>query len=130
MYITLETDYAIRIVTALAQSGGRLGANKLSETGDIPQRFTIKILRKLSAAGIVVSFMGSQGGYELGKSPEELTLLDVLETVEGKYMLSRCLTDDHSCCPGKASCKAYGIFAEISEDVRKKLGAISIASLI
>ena len=64
MHITLEADYAIRIVQVLAQNQRRLDAKTISEMTGVTLRFSLKILRKLVAAGIIKSFKGTQGGYD------------------------------------------------------------------
>jgi Rrf2 family protein len=96
MHITLEADYAVRIVHALAQSGKRLDAKTISEMTGVTLRFSLKILRKLVAAGIVKSFKGTQGGYEIGKPAEEIALGEVIETIEGRYTLNRCVTGEYA----------------------------------
>ena len=97
MFITLETDYAVRMVYLLAKENRRLGATEISEGTEVTQRFTLKILRKLVAGGVVKSFKGVSGGYELAKKPCEITLKDVVEIIEGPIMLSRCLGSDYVC---------------------------------
>lgn len=82
MHITLETDYAIRIVDFMVKNDGRFDAKAISEKTYVPQTFAMKILRKLGNAGIVNSYKGTKGGYELGRSPSELSLYDVVEAVE------------------------------------------------
>lgn len=122
MFITLEADYAVRIVDCIAHSKGRLDAKSISEQTGVTLRFSLKILRKLVARGIVKSFKGTQGGYELAKKPEEISLKDVIETVEGKYCLSRCLSEDYDCNRGMSgNCKYQCIFNQISAEVDKKL---------
>lgn len=122
MHITLEADYAVRIVHALAQSGKRLDAKTISEMTGVTLRFSLKILRKLVAAGIVKSFKGTQGGYEIGKPAEEIALGEVIETIEGRYTLNRCVTGEYACTRRKNKCCEFQkIFREISEDVRKRL---------
>lgn len=123
MYITRETDYAVRISTCLAAQKTRIGASKLSELNDIPSRFTLKILRKLMEGGIVKSYMGAKGGYELAKPASEITLLQIIETVEGTYCFSRCLHPDHSCSNHKerCACKPHKVYTDITNKVRKML---------
>ena len=60
VHITLEADYAVRIVQVLAQSNKRLDAKTISEMTGVTLRFSLKILRKLVAAGIIRSFKGTQ----------------------------------------------------------------------
>ena len=97
MYITLETDYAIRIVDCLVHSDHRMDAQSISEATYVSLRLSLKILRKLVTAGIVQSFKGAKGGYILAREPIDITLRDVIEAVEGPYRFSRCLAEDYEC---------------------------------
>ncbi len=122
MHITLESDYALRIVLCLVREKKRLDAKAISERTCVTLRFALKILRKLVAGGIVKSFKGTQGGYELAKKPEEISLKDVIETVEGTYCLSRCLQEDYECSRGKSGiCCFQKAFDEISTLVQERL---------
>ena len=132
MHITLESDYAIRIILCLARRGCRTDAGTIAEITGVSLRFALKILRNLVGSGLIRSFKGTQGGYELNRAPDEITLQDVLEIVEGEYHLSRCLGGD--CCtrPNHAvgTCKVQKVFGEISQIVQEKLDAVTIAQLI
>ena len=81
MYITQETDYAIRIVYCLAKSGARRDARSISEEMCISLRFALKILGKLAQGGLVSSFKGNRGGYELARSAKDISLKDVIDVV-------------------------------------------------
>ncbi len=120
MHITLETDYAIRIVDRLIKAGGRLDAKTISERSDVPQRFALKILHKLVSGGVVKSYKGSGGGYEIALKPEELSLYDIVELVEGTYRFSRCVGDGYS-CSCELPCAYKKVFSDISEEVCKML---------
>ncbi len=135
MHITLETDYAIRIVYSLARSGRRTDAKSLSQQTGVTLRFALKILRKLVASGIVRSFKGTQGGYEIARPLEEITLRDVIETVEGPYAISRCVEQKEDfCCSnpesGGCGCRFHDIFADISAMVNEKLEAVRFSDLV
>lgn len=134
MHITLETDYAVRIVYCLAKESTRMDAKSISEKAQVTLRFALKILHKLVTAGIVKSFKGAQGGYEIAKPLEELTLKEVIETVEGPYHFSRCVGNHGQCNRiydgSDFPCKFYGIFEEISLMVQKKLEAVKFSDLI
>ena len=82
MVMTLEADYAVRIVEYLTKHPERRDAKTISVETQIPLRFSLKILRELVAEGLVCSFKGAKGGYTLAKSPEEITLRQVIELVE------------------------------------------------
>ena len=95
MHITLESDYAVRIVHCLAQSGERTDAQTLADQTGVSLRFTLKIMRKLVAARIVRSYKGAKGGYVLTREPSAITLRQVIEAVEGPYRFSRCLDSNY-----------------------------------
>ena len=101
MHITLESDYAIRIILCLARRGRRTDAGTIAEITGVSLRFALKILRNLVGSGMVRSFKGIQGGYELNHDPADITLKDILEVVEGEYHLSRCLGGE--CCNVQSS---------------------------
>ena len=117
--MTLEADYAVRIVEYLTRHPGRWDARTISEAMDVPLRFCLKILRGLVAQGMVCSFKGAKGGYSLSRPAGEITLREVIESVEGEYMLSRCQKEEYSF--GRAHCKLHKIYEKISEDVRREL---------
>lgn len=121
MVMTLEADYAVRIVEYLTKHRERRDARSISEETQIPLRFALKILRELVREGMVCSFKGAKGGYTLAKSPEDITLRQVIELVEGPYMLSRCQKEEYSC--GREHCRLHTIYEKISEDVRRELGS-------
>lgn len=133
MHLTLETDYAVRIVSCLAQEyvnaakrgeDSRLDAKTIAERTVVTPRFTLKILRKLVASGIVKSYKGAQGGYELARTPAEISLGDVIETTENTYCISRCLETGHPCSRGMSGiCKFQKVFSEISAVMRERMNA-------
>ena len=131
MYITLEADYAVRIVSALAVEGGRLDAGTISDRTCVTLRFALKILRKLVSSGLVISYKGSRGGYQLGKDPSEINLRMVIEAIEGTYFFSRCLSPDCDCSRGAEEICCYRrAFGEITDSVRKQLDSYNFADLI
>ena len=99
MHITLEADYGIRMMVYMARVGKRADAKTISDNADVTLRFALKILRKFAGNGIVKSFKGMQGGYELARPANQITLKEIVETVEGTYYFSRCLNPDGSGLP-------------------------------
>lgn len=131
MHITLETDYAIRIVDALARETLKeqesfrscIDAGSISERTEVPLRFALKILRKLVSGGIVKSYKGVYGGYRLTAKLSEVSLYDIVELVEGEYHFNRCLCDGYSCSctPDGKPCNYRLAFAEVTEMVKEYL---------
>ena len=130
MHINLESDYAVRIVHCLALSSARLDAQSIAERTCVSLRFTLKIMRKLVAAGIVKSFKGARGGYTLAREPGEISLRQVIEAVEGPYRFSRCVDGDYACnCSDGMSCPFRSAFDEVTQMVVHKLDAVTFDSL-
>ncbi|HHV32077.1 RrF2 family transcriptional regulator [Caproiciproducens sp. LBM24188] len=127
MVMTLEADYAVRIVEMLSMTQSRIDAHTISEETQVPLRFALKILRKLVAGGLVLSYKGARGGYTLARKPGEITLRQVIESVEGPYMISRCQQEEYDCA--KTSCRFYRIYDEISAVVREKLDSYTFESI-
>lgn len=123
MHITLEADYAVRIVDCLARNKVRMDAKSLSAATGVTLRFALKILRKLVATGIVRSYKGTQGGYELAKEAKEISLGEVVETVEGPITISRCTSPDFECSRAdqRECCRFNKIYANIAQKVREDL---------
>ena len=126
MHITLESDYAVRIVHCLAQSGERTDAQTLADQTGVSLRFTLKIMRKLVAARIVRSYKGAKGGYVMTREPSAITLRQVIEAVEGPYRFSRCLDSNYDCnCNSPRSCPFHGVFNDVTRMVTEKLDAVT-----
>ena len=132
MRITLESDYALRILGALAVHDGRVDAKTLSDEISVTQRFTLKILHKLVSSGYVKSYKGVRGGYQLNIPPEKITLKAVIELIDGPIAISRCLESSEACSlnPDKTACIYHHIFDTISLDVARKLAGITIADVL
>lgn len=127
MSITLEADYAIRIVSMLAAEKERVDAGTLAERTGVSPRFSLKILRKLVQAGIAKSYKGIRGGYELALAPQKITLRMVVEAIDGPIEIARCLAKDFVCSnpqsgnSGDSICRFYHEFFRISALIRDEL---------
>lgn len=132
MHITLEADYAVRIMQVLCKAGNvRTDAAEIAKRACVTQSFTLKILRKLAAAELVRSFKGTRGGYMAARQPQEITLLEVIEAIEGTYHFSRCLQQDHVCTMGTSGvCSCQRVFEKITDLVRKELAENTFKDLL
>ena len=131
MHITLETDYAIRIMLYLAKMDQRVDAKKISEETDVTLRFALKILRKLVAKELVKSFKGIKGGYEIARSAKKINLYDIICVIEGDCYLSRCLDGTVGCNRQKVKvCKVKKEFARISKMLKEELSMVTLDTLI
>ena len=119
--INRQTDYAVRVVLALAKrgEGARLSSTEIQQEMLIPKAFMTRIVAQLSRAGLIDTFPGRDGGLMLPRPASQITLRDIVEAFEGPILLSACLQvkgeDD---CPFQANCP-----------VRPKLGRVQVAML-
>lgn len=132
MRFTQETDYAFRIVQTIAKANpdGYLTAAEMADNEKIPYRFLLRVLRKLKRAGIVASRQGIDGGYRLGRPAGDITLLDVVEAVEGEIRINRCLKDVSLCNGGFAhECQVHQTLLAVQERLLEDLKGYTFANL-
>ena len=131
MRITQEADYAIRMCLILDSIGEKTGAATLADLSCITPKIALKVLRKLNAGGIVKSYKGVQGGYELVKPGDELKVLEIIELIDGPVKISKCLECDHECSrnPCKIECKMHIAFCAINQNLLEDLGKITVRML-
>lgn len=130
MEITRRTDYAIRILLALARlpQGARLSARELGRLQEVPYAFARGILTELVAAGFITSRRGVGGGVCLARPAQSITLLDVVEAMEGRVNLNLCTRDPEYC--GRAGdCFMHQIWQEAERALRRSLASYDFASL-
>ena len=132
MRITLESDYALRIVSALSESDDVVDANTIAEKTSVSLRFALKILHKLVQGDLVSSYKGSRGGYKLKVLPEKITLKTVIELIEGPIAIARCLESSETCSlnSDKTACIYHHIFDKISLELAAKLEGITISDVM
>lgn len=131
MEITRKTDYAIRMMMHLAieDAGQPVSVRRLAELGDVPYSFARAVQRDLSSARLVTTTRGAKGGMRLARPAEEITLLDVITSMQGAPSLSMCATDPEWChrSPG---CTVHPVWVNANTYLRTYLGDITLASLI
>lgn len=96
MLMTREMDYALRIVRALYR-GGQLSAAEIARRECMPKAVTLKILKRLHAAGLVASRRGPSGGYLLSRDCGELYLRDVFLGLGEYFYVNRCQQPGYRC---------------------------------
>lgn len=96
MFLTRECDYAVRIVRVLSDYEKK-PVKEISEIELIPYQFAYKILKKLEYRKLVESFRGIHGGYRLCKPLTEITLLEIVSSVDKGLLINDCLEVGHDC---------------------------------
>lgn len=129
MQITRECDYAMRCVEYLASSAGKpCLAREIADKKAIPKTFLLKILQKLTRAGIVRSYRGVKGGFALEKRPRDITLLDVIEIIDGPLMMSQCVIQGQI-CQHRNSCSIHPVWMDLRKLMEKRLRKENFAKL-
>lgn len=91
MQFKVTTDYAIRTVLYLATKNEVITSGEISQAMGIPQKYLIKLLGELRQHKLVRVHMGVKGGYTLNKSPQDISLFDIVEITESTVKINRCL---------------------------------------
>ena len=130
MQITRASDYAVRVMIHLASlpPGSTVRQSELTKVTDVSGHFLSKVLQQLVRSRLIRSQRGAGGGYVLATPADRVSLLDVVEAVEGPVRLNQCIEEEPP-CERKAWCPAHEIWAEAQAAVTNVLGAASMATL-
>ena len=130
MQITRATDYATRVMIYLATLPPGVKAQKvaMAKAADVPASFLSKLLQRLVGAGLVASSRGTGGGYELAGDRRHITLLDILEAIEGETRLNACLAYGPS-CDHKSWCPAHPVWQQAQKALTDVLSRASLGKL-
>jgi Rrf2 family protein len=130
MEITRQADYAVRAVLYLAQLGphGRVSTAQIARDQKIPPTFLAKIMSQLSAAGLVHATRGAHGGVRLARSAQEVSLLDVVEAIDGAILLNECVANPEV-CPISNGCPIQRVWHQAQTELVARLRETRFGSL-
>jgi Rrf2 family protein len=130
MLVTREADYAIRTVLYLAKnSEGLVSVDKIAQAMHIPRTFLAKLLQRLVKNRILLSSRGVNGGFQLAVKPSELTLLAILEAIQGPSGINICAVDSDKCSLS-GDCFIHPIWVDIRKQIDKRLARETIAKIL
>lgn len=127
--ISQAIEYGVRGIIHMAQQGSDKSflLKDIAEAEDISPTFLHKIFHRLTRTRILNSRRGV--GYTLARPPEEISVLDIAEAIEGPLMLRRCIMDKDYCDRGE-HCLLASFWLELQNDMAAKLGSVSIKDLL
>jgi len=130
MKLTRAAEYAIRCVLYLSKHpfGLVVSRREIAEAMSIPTAFLGKIAQSLAKAGVVVVRQGALGGIELALPPREISLLMVVEAVDGEILVNECLSRPQD-CERSACCAVHRVWHKARSQFRQTLAAASFESL-
>jgi Rrf2 family protein len=131
MSLGKRADYAVRAVLDLArhwEAPDRRKSRQIADEMDIPAKYLPQVLATLVRAGLVDSISGPDGGYRLAAAPDGITLLRVIEAVDGPLASTECVLRGGP-CHWDHRCAIHEPWAEAQEALRRRLGAATFADL-
>ena len=129
LQLTKRTDYAIRACLHLASEAPcPIPSRRIAERMEIPERFLPQVMADLARAGIVNGISGKHGGYCLRRDPATVSLLDVIEIVEGSGLRDRCVVRQEA-CDGHRDCVLHPVWDRAQSAFVDVLAGTSIAEL-
>ena len=131
MELTRKGEYAIKGIVYLASRGGDVvcALGDISSMVDVPKTSLAKIFQQFSKAGLVKSQRGNGGGFTLGRSPQQITLLQVIEAVERTVTMNHCVANAAVCDRSRA-CGIHPVWADVQEKVSSLLDKMTLHDLI
>lgn len=129
MKLSRTAAYAVQAALQLAEDDGRVPVpcSHLAATGHMPERFLLQILRQLVTHGVLHSTRGVDGGYVLGRKPGEISLLDIIEAVDGPLQAG---CPPSNGLPSMSRAKLEKTMDNLVANARRELAAIRLADLL
>ena len=131
MQITRQADYAVRAVLHLARINGneRAATSQIAKEQHIPPSFLAKIISQLSIAGLLHTSRGARGGVTLARDPKDVSLLEVIEAIDGPIMLNECV-GDNSTCTFDEDCPLRPVWCEAQNELIARLKGTNFQQLL
>ena len=131
MQITHQADYAIRTMYYLARlkPDQKVSTRQIAGEYHIPASFLTKIISQLSVAGLIHTSRGASGGVSLAHPADKISMLDVLEAVDGPVGLNECVNDPES-CPFSNNCVLHRFWSDASQELIDRLRSTTFDQLI
>ena len=123
------TDYAIVVLAHLARGESTLTAQSLAARSGVPLPTVSKLCKELSRAGLLQSHRGRHGGYSLTRAPEQVSVAEVVEALEGPISLTECGSPGAEPCGIQLSCIARGTWDPVSRAVQSALRALPLSEI-
>jgi len=129
MQITRQADYAVRAILHLARNGDqRTATSMIAEKQRIPPSFLAKIVSQLSIAGLLHTSRGARGGVVLARAAKDITLLEVIEAIDGPIHLNECV-GEKGACSFDTDCPLRPVWCDAQEELVGKLKNTNFADM-
>lgn len=131
MKLSPAAELGVRGVLVLAEHYGRgpITLAEVCEMRDLSREYLAKVFGLLSRADLVTPIRGKHGGYTLARDPKDISLLEVIEAIEGPQALNLCQHDPPK-CEHAETCKVQEVWAELQAVFEDRLAAQSLADCL
>jgi Rrf2 family protein len=131
MQITRQADYAVRAVLHLARTGNteRAATSAIAKEQNIPPSFLAKIISQLSIAGLLHTSRGARGGVTLAREPQYISLLEVVEAIDGPIQLNECVQND-GVCSFEGTCPIRAVWCDAQDELVRRLKSTNFGDLL
>ncbi len=129
MKLTRASSYALHAVAYMAtqKTDKPIASHHIAQARGIPERFLLKVLKPLVSCRVLLSVKGPNGGYRLAKTPSDISMLEILEAVDGPIRGQAPFTDKE--VDGNLNRKLEHICKQTAEQMRKHLEKVRISDL-
>lgn len=130
MKLSTKGKYGLYAMYYLASQAGE-GPQPLRAIAEmnVPEQYLEQLLGSLRRAGLVTTVRGAQGGYQLSRSPREITVGDIIDATEGPLTISECLSDTES-CHKSGQCPARRVWESLSNSINALLQSITLQDML
>ena len=131
MKLSTRGKYGLYAMVYLAQHDGE-GPQSLKAIAELglPDPYLEQLLGSLRRAGLVKTVRGAQGGYQLSKPPNAVTVRDIIEAMEGPLSLSECVGEPEHTCPRGGNCRAKGVWEYLTDKINGLLDGITLTDML
>lgn len=131
MELTRAGDYGVFGVIYLAKQpkGKIVSLTEVSKVENLPEKFLAKIFQNLTRSGLIISHRGARGGFSLARPPDQITVKELLESIQGPIHFTKCLSELDD-CDRKEICELRKIWKKAQDYCMKLLTQHTLADLI
>lgn len=125
------TDYAVVVMSRMnAGPAPRRSAQQIAQSSSVPLPTVAKVLNILTREGLVVSHRGAAGGYTLSRPPDEITVAEIIEALEGPIALTACVDAAGIGCEVESLCPMRGTWDKVNKAIEAALQEVTLRDMI
>ncbi|HMS21999.1 Rrf2 family transcriptional regulator [uncultured Sphingorhabdus sp.] len=129
MHLSLQTDFALRILMALGTSGQQMSVEEISRRYNVSRNHLAKVAHRLQTLGLVKATRGRGGGLSLARPPEDINVGEVVRAMENLGNFVECMQASSNGCPVAGACGLQGALTRALQDFLRRLDQYQLADL-